>query len=153
MDEKEYGALLHKHGLKNTRARNWVLHVLLAREGVLTAEEIYQNIDQNGGKVNYSTIYRILELFETASLVEKTFLPDLKRHGYALRSIGHRHRLICLRCHKTVEISACPLASFEERIAAETTFQIVGHNLELFGYCGDCRRQLRREEEGDGVYE
>ena len=38
----DYRDYLHRYGLKNTRHRQLILQLLLASEGVLTAEDIYQ---------------------------------------------------------------------------------------------------------------
>ena len=40
----DYRDYLHRYGLKNTRHRQLILQLLLASEGVLTAEDIYQQL-------------------------------------------------------------------------------------------------------------
>ena len=80
----------------------------------MTAEEIYQKLLAGGASVNVSTIYRVLDLFEEKKLVEKDFLPEVRRYGYSLRVPGHIQHLICIRCHKKVDISACPLSQLLE---------------------------------------
>lgn len=136
-----YEEYLHRRGLKNTRSRQAVLHLLSESGGVLTAEEMYQRLLEMGQSMNFSTVYRILELFTEKGLAEKTYLPDVRKYGFSLRAVGHRHRLICLACHKVVEIDGCPLEDFEARMAGQTQFDIVGHNLEWYGYCPHCRRR------------
>ena len=32
------------------------------------------------------------------------------------------------------------MADFEEKLAEQTDFSIVGHNLEWYGYCPECRK-------------
>lgn len=142
---QKYDLCLHKYGMKNTRPRRWVLEVLLQQQGLVTAEEIYQKLLAGGVSVNVSTVYRVLELFEEKKLVEKDFLPEVRRYGYFLRVPGHIHHLICIRCHKKVDISACPLSAFEKQVAAETGFELVGHRLELYGLCRDCQEKEKRE--------
>ena len=131
---------LHEHGIKSTRPRNLVLKILLTHNGILSAEEIYQTVIENGESINFSTVYRVLDFFVAKGLVEKSFFPTTQKHVFSLRHVGHTHHLICLRCHKTVDISQCPLSDFEHRVAEETNFQIVGHNLELYGYCSECKK-------------
>lgn len=142
---QKYDVCLHKYGLKNTRPRHLVLNVLLGKEDIVTAEDIYQELLRDGETVNESTIYRTLELFATRGLVEKTYLTQARRYGFSLRMPGHRHYLICIRCHKKVDIAACPLADFEAQVAAEADFTIVGHRLELYGLCRECREKEKRE--------
>ena len=123
MPQESYGEYLHRYGLKNTRHRQLVLQLLAASHGVLTAEEIFQQLCLQGETINFSTIYRILEMFTKKGLTER-----------------HRHHLICLRCHRVIEVEHCPMADFEEKLAKQTDFSIVGHNLEWYGYCPECRK-------------
>ncbi|MCI1820871.1 MAG: transcriptional repressor [Megasphaera sp.] len=139
-DHREY---LHQHGIKSTRPRNLVWEILLTHDGILSAEEIYQTVVQQGETVNFSTIYRVLELFVEKGLVEKSFFPGTQKNVFSVCHVGHTHHLICLRCHKTVDISPCPLSDLEKQIAAKTDFQIVGHHLEIYGYCPECRKIMK----------
>ena len=82
-----------------------------------------------------------VELFAEKRLVTKTFFSDSRSYGFSLKTAEHMHHLICMKCHKRIDISHCPLGDFECRVAAETGFDIRGHNLELFGYCSECRPQ------------
>ncbi len=138
---QDLGEHLHRYGLKNTKARNAVLQLLLAKSGVLTPDSIYQTLQQRGKTINVSTIYRMLEMFTEKGLTEKSYLPDIRKYGFSLRSVGHQHRLICLSCHKIVELPHCPLTAFEQEVTKETQFEVVGHQLELYGYCPDCQKK------------
>ncbi len=133
-------AYLHRCGLKFTKHRQLVLQLLQAQGGVLTAEEIYSELQAQGADINFSTVYRILESFTQKGVTEKSYLADARKYGFVLHALGHRHRLICLGCHRIVEVEYCPIASFEEQLAGKTDFSIVGHNLEWYGYCASCRK-------------
>ncbi len=133
-------AYLHRCGLKFTKHRQLVLQLLQAQGGVLTAEEIYSELQAQGADINFSTVYRILESFTQKGVTEKSYLADARKYGFVLHALGHRHRLICLGCHRIVEVEHCPIASFEEQLAGKTDFSIVGHNLEWYGYCASCRK-------------
>ena len=141
IDGQDYKRLLHSHRMKSTKPRNAVLSVLGAKDCALTAEEIYRALVQKGDGVNFSTVYRVLELFAEKRLVTKTFFSDSRSYGFSLQTAENMHHLICMKCHKRIDISHCPLSDFECRVAAETGFDIRGHNLELFGYCSECRPQ------------
>ncbi len=146
-EHKEY---LHRYGLKNTRPRSLVLQILIHHQGLLTAEDIYQMLLEQGQSINVSTVYRILEMFTEKKVTEKAYLPDVRKYGFSLHSLGHTHRLICLRCHKVVELGHCPLSDFEKDVAQSTAFHIVGHNLELYGYCPDCQKTMAQEAKHHG---
>ena len=60
---------------------------------------------------------------------------------YEWKKGGHTHYAICLGCHKKVALQACPF----EHLHMDTDtgdFVVTGHKLELYGYCGDCEKNL-----------
>lgn len=135
--------LIRRAGLKCTQARLQVLAMLLDQREVLSADEIYQKLLQAGATLNFSTVYRILESFTEKKLTEKVLLPQSRKYGFLLYTLSHTHHLICLGCHKVVNIDGCPLHGFEEDLAQKAHFEIVGHYLELYGYCEECRKKGR----------
>ena len=90
---------------------------------MLSADEIYQKLLQTGATLNFSTVYRILESFTEKKLTEKVLLPQSRKYGFLLYTLSHTHHLICLGCHKVVNIDGCPLHGFEEDLAQKTHFE------------------------------
>ncbi|MDO5596783.1 MAG: transcriptional repressor [Acidaminococcus sp.] len=133
--------LIRQTGLKCTSARLQVLQLLLAQQEVLSADEVFEKLHQAGAKLNFSTVYRILESFTEKKLTEKVLLPQSRKYGFLVYTLSHTHHLICLGCHKVVNLEGCPLHGFEEELARKTHFQIVGHALELYGYCEECQKK------------
>ena len=141
-----YRDCLRQYGLKSTKARNLVLAVLSRQQGVITVEDVYTTLLEGGDKVSFSTVYRILEMFTKRDLTEKIFLPDEGKYGFSLRRPGHTHRLICLQCHQIVDLPHCPLHDYEREVEKKTDFDIVSHNLELYGYSPACKKKLPPSE-------
>ena len=133
--------LIRQTGLKCTSARIQVLQLLLAQQEVLSADEVFEKLHQDGAKLNFSTVYRILESFTEKKLTEKVLLPQSRKYGFLVYTLSHTHHLICLGCHIVVNLEGCPLHGFEEELARKTHFQIVGHALELYGYCEECQKK------------
>lgn len=92
----DYRDYLHRYGLKNTRHRQLILQLLLASEGVLTAEDIYQQLCEQGAEINFSTVYRILENFTQKGLTERVF--------WRMRAST---ALCCMRWGTVTVLSAC----------------------------------------------
>lgn len=134
-------SLIRQSGLKCTPARVQVLQLLLTQQEVLSADEVFEKLLQAGAKLNFSTVYRILESFTEKKLTEKVLLPQSRKYGFLVYTLSHTHHLICLGCHKVVNIEGCPLHGFEEDLAQKSHFQIVGHYLELYGYCEECQKK------------
>jgi len=131
--------ILTKKGYKNTRSRKAVIDALEAAHSLMSAEDIFLRIKEDGGSVNLSTVYRTLELMESKGMVEKTVMDGGKAR-FGLTGNGHRHQLICVNCHKMISFDSCPLKSLEKDIGRKTQFDITGHRLELFGLCPECKK-------------
>lgn len=128
-------------GIKWTKQRKDVYHVLIEAAEPLSAVQIYNRILMRESEVNYavSTIYRILAAFEEQGFVEKsTFMGD-GTVVYEWNKGGHTHYAICLGCRKKVALPQCPFAHVH--LDADTgDFEVTGHKLELYGYCKECRQ-------------
>ena len=137
-----YKDCLRQHGMKSTKARNLVLDVLSCKQTLVTVEAVYAELLEGGNKVSFSTV----EMFTQRDLTEKIFLPAEGKYGFSLRRPGHTHRLICLQCHQIVDLPHCPLHDYEREVEKKTDFDIVSHNLELYGYCPACKKKLPPSE-------
>jgi DNA-binding PadR family transcriptional regulator len=56
------------HGLKNTPSRDAVFHLLDSQ--LMTAEQLYQQLTEDGYTLSFSTVYRILEKFLEKNIIE-----------------------------------------------------------------------------------
>lgn len=131
----------YPNGIKWTKQRKDVYHVLLEATEPLSAVQIYNRILKKEEEPGYavSTIYRILSMFEEKGYVEKsTFMGD-GIITYEWNRGKHTHYAVCLGCHKRVALQACPF----EHLHLDTDmgdFMVTGHKLELYGYCRDCEK-------------
>lgn len=124
-------------GLKRTKQRESVLAVLKESTQPMSAQEISARIGKEGGGAWLSTVYRILELFVEKKLAIKTTIMNSETAVYELNRELHRHYAVCIGCHKMIPMENCPMESFIPRIK-DKEFQVLGHNLEVYGYCKDC---------------
>ena len=67
--------IIRQYGLKLTQPRLKVLRLLLSRQEVLTADEIYEALVKEGTSLNFSTVYRTLETFTDEKITEKVQMP------------------------------------------------------------------------------
>lgn len=125
-------------GIRRTHQRERVLKVLENSDKPLSAAEIYVQIEKNGEEIWMSTVYRTLELFVKKSVVIKISLMNNEMAVYELNRFNHKHYAICIGCNKIIEMDTCLMENFIPKIKDEN-FQIMGHNLEVFGFCKDCK--------------
>lgn len=126
-------------GCRKTKSRLAVFDILQKLQMPATADEIYMKLKQQGMSTNLSTVYRTLDMLESKGMLEKVTITDGKAR-YQL-SHGHRHHIICTCCNKVMPIDGCPLAELEKNVGKETSFDITGHKLELYGICPDCKKK------------
>lgn len=140
-------AIFLSHGIKNTKQRNLVFDILNKSDCPISAENIFSQVTSIDPTINLSTIYRVLETFVTKGLVLKSSMMGSNNAAFELNRRNHKHQLICLRCNKTIPIDFCPLKSFQQSIEETTDFDITGHNLEMFGYCPECKEKMKKNKE------
>lgn len=135
--------ILKKLGIKVTKQRKAVLEILAQENKAITAEEIYDFIEDKEA-VNYSTVYRTLGVLSEKGALIKTGEPGGKTY-YQLKIHHHAHDLECLGCHKHITIDACPLDAFSRTLAKETGFMVTEHQLQIKGYCPECAKNQKKE--------
>lgn len=135
MEEKD---LSWPRGVKKTRQRTLVLRVLEQSPTPLSAMEICARAESLGQPLWLSTVYRALETFVDKGAVARTVLQgDLAVYEPQRRQ--HCHYAVCLGCRKILRLEHCPL-KVDAPLLPESDFQVLGHNLEIYGYCKDCQK-------------
>lgn len=133
MNLKEELKSLH---IQFTQQRALILEALKTSETPLTIDTLMSLLDC---KVDLSTLYRTLELFENKHLVIKTELKEPLQNIYEYNRHTHKHHLICTNCKKIQIIKDCPLHEYEQSIMMQTGYIIQDHQLNLYGLCPECQ--------------
>lgn len=146
-NQEMFKELLKENGLKVTTQRIAILDVLQSRPDThLTAEEIYEHVRELHPEIGLATVYRTIQLLSDLHLIDKLNLDD----GYVRYEIGkkhgglgthHHHHLVCLECGKVLSFEDDMLESLENRIKEAMNFEIVDHEVKLYGYCKDCQKK------------
>ncbi|NLX69576.1 MAG: transcriptional repressor [Clostridiales bacterium] len=126
---------LKRQGYKLTKQREAILEVLEdLKEHVTTAQHIYEKVLEKIPGINFSTVYRNLDVFVQEGIVRKTmFGQDASYYELVVNEI-HHHHMICKGCGKIRCIHYCPI----EDIPREDGFMPVEHRLEIYGFCREC---------------
>jgi Fur family ferric uptake transcriptional regulator len=144
-NQEHFKSLLKQNGLKVTTQRVAILEVLNSRPGKhLTAEEIYDYVKKKYPEIGIATVYRTIQMLSELDLIDKLNLDD----GYVRYEISkhnnedaghHHHHLICLKCGNVYAFQDDLLETLEERIKATMGFEVVDHEVKLYGHCKKCR--------------
>lgn len=136
----KYKDVLKREGVKSTRHRNAILELLEQSESPLTAEQLFIMLKEKTASINLSTVYRTLDTFASKNLVIKSNRVDDGKIRYELNQHEHKHHLFCVGCHKMISLEECPIGELQRTLKKDLDFEVTGHNLEIFGYCHNCRR-------------
>lgn len=138
-NESSINELLAKEGVKRTKHRKAILEILEGSETPLTADEIFLTLKEKHTSIWLSTVYRTLEILTEKDVVLKSTSMGEDKARYELKHDEHRHRFVCVGCHKMIPLLDCPLEDFEKKLKDKMDFDVTGHNLEIYGYCHDCK--------------
>lgn len=129
---------LRAAGLRVTPQRELVMNTLAAKPGQhVTAEEVWQVVQERYTAINRSTVYRILELLTRHGLVTSTRLGSSIAH-YELAHDHAHHHLVCVRCRRVVQLPASDVSTLRKRIFERHGFRLGAGDLTLEGLCVDC---------------
>lgn len=144
--QEQFKTLLKQNGLKITAQRIAILEVLSNRpDEHLTAEEIYDCVKDMYPEIGLATVYRTIQVLSDLKLIDKLNLDD----GYVRYEIGseskehcghHHHHLICLDCGKVLTFQDDLLENLEQRIKETMDFEVVDHEVKLYGVCSNCKK-------------
>lgn len=146
-DFKQIQEALRKKGYKMTPQRQVILQAFLDHsEEHLSAEDVLGIVRKQVESLGLATVYRTLELFSDLGVLHKMDFGD-GRSRYEIASFQdnhYHHHLVCLDCGIVKEFDDDLLDAVEEAITQKENFEIVDHQLKLFGYCSNCQKKKRR---------
>lgn len=123
-----------------TIPKRTVAQVLLESRAHLTADEITQAVQARRPDVSTSTVYRILDEFESLKIVVHSHMAQ---HAavYHLAGSAHAH-LICSQCGATYEIAAVHFDALSKDLQRTFGFLLDRHHVAVTGACRSCQTQL-----------
>ena len=124
-----------------TVAKRTVAEVLVTTNRHLTADEITTLVQEREPDVSPSTIYRILEEFESLKIVVHAHLGQTAA-VYHLAGAVHGH-LTCEHCGATLEIPAAHFDALSKDLQRSYGFLLDRHHVAISGTCEKCQSAAR----------
>ena len=119
-------------GLKVTHPRKRILDILEGhREKHLTADDIYRELLESGEEIGLATVYRVLNQFESAGLVEKHNFESGQAF-YELDSGEHHDHMVCVETGKVIEFISPDIEALQKKIAEKHGYEIQDHSLVIY---------------------
>jgi Fur family ferric uptake transcriptional regulator len=137
-------------GYRVTFAREVILKVLGETQDHLSAEDIYNRINERHPNIGLTTVYRTLDVLSGLGLIHKLDFGD-KRARYELaedpKGARHHHHLVCTGCHTVIDYTDFIddelklLKNTEDGLAKKYDFRITNHMIQFYGLCANCRSE------------
>ncbi len=127
-------------GIRITPQRAIIFEAIENLEGHITAEDIFQEVQQVNPYISLATVYRTLELLSDLKLVNQTNFGRSQTY-FALRDHGSHHHLVCLECGRVEEFADEMLASLRSNLREKHNFEAHTDHICIFGICKGCREK------------
>jgi Fur family ferric uptake transcriptional regulator len=127
-------------GHRLTRQRRAVLAALLRAEAGTTAAQVHREAQRSCPDLGLATVYRTLEMLGAVGVLRRVHGAD-HCEAYVVAASRHGHTVVCTRCGRVSEFTACEIEPVLAAAAAETGFAIDDHFLQLTGMCGRCQKE------------
>lgn len=125
-------------GGRITEPRRAVLEWIAQVAVPFTTETIVADLTKRPGPSSRATIYRMVEWLCVHGWIVRVH-SDPVHNTYTRLFPGHHHTLVCTRCGTSVIIGGCTVEVLLASVVADADFEVLGHTLELYGYCKECR--------------
>lgn len=123
---------LRKVGLKVTHPRKRILELLeVEKNKHLTADDIYRHLVEAKEDIGLATVYRVLNQFESAGLVEKHNFESGQAY-YELDSGVHHDHMVCVETGKVIEFISEEIEAAQKKIAEAHGYEIEDHSLVIY---------------------
>ncbi len=135
-------AELEQRGIRLTRQRRVVLHVIETAQRHLDAAAILRRARKLDPGVHRVTVYRTIDLLKRHGLIDELDLLHLRGDGHYYESHGPRDHIhiACLRCGKVREFESRLFEELKDEIERELGIKITVTRTEIGGYCKSCRQ-------------
>lgn len=139
MTEEMFIQKLRDKGLKVTPQRRAILEALMKTEQSATALEILAYVRETFPDMSLDTVYRNLNMLTDIGVTSMVNLRGGVASRFEMEWGKHHHHLVCLKCGAAVCLNFCPIDEQHITAAQGHGYEVVGHAVEMYGYCPMCR--------------
>ncbi len=136
---------LNERGWRMTPQRETILQIFqdLPKGEHLSAEDLYNRLQQMGEKISLSTIYRTLKLMARMGILRELELGEDHKH-YEINQPypHHHHHLICVKCNKTIEFKSDSILKIGSKTANKEGYHLLDCQLTIHAVCPACQRAI-----------
>ena len=131
MDLQQLEMACSEAGLKMTGQRKTLLKILSDAEDHPSIDDLYARAKAADPSISMATVYRTMNTLSELELVMKHEFKE----GFARFEMNtdHHHHMIDVDTGDVIEFKNNELEAIKEKIAEELGYELIDHNLELYG--------------------
>jgi Fur family peroxide stress response transcriptional regulator len=129
---------LREREYRLTPQRIALLRLLAASNGHPSAAHLYAQIKDQFPTTSLATVYKTLSVLKDMDEVLELGFSDGDNRYDGNNPHPHPH-LICVSCRNIIDPDVELAQSLIYEVAESSGYQIVGHRLDFYGLCPDCR--------------
>jgi Fur family ferric uptake transcriptional regulator len=138
-EQEEFITICREHGLEGSDERLRVLQAFLFTPEHITVRELERQLERSGDPLDSRFIAETLDLLCRYGYAYKTSFEG-QEVQYEHQHIGwHHDHLICAKCGRILEFHNPEIEALQRQIAAQYSFTLIRHKMELYGICSGCR--------------
>lgn len=131
---------IQEKGYKLTEKRKTILRILVEnKDYLLEPSEIFEKVLKEDRSINFSTIYRNLEIFLNAGILRKVNLDNGRSSYQIIFENEHIHSMICKKCGRVEALNTCPFEKIDNEVFKKKGFFPESHKFEVYGFCKECK--------------
>jgi Fe2+ or Zn2+ uptake regulation protein len=125
-----------RSGYTLTSQRRAVLEALSEARGHPSAEDVYLVVKRKNPRVALGTVYQALSVLEEIGVIESKHWSESPTR-YDLNLTPHLD-VRCVRCGEVAEVPGVEMDGIEERIQANTPYEVTRAAMLIEGLCPEC---------------
>jgi Fur family transcriptional regulator, ferric uptake regulator len=118
-------------GMRMTEQRRVIARVLSGSSDHPDVEELHRRCVEIDARISISTVYRTVNLFEDAGIIERHDFREGRARYEQLRE-GHHDHLINLRTGEVIEFQSEEIERLQAEVARRLGYRLVDHRLDLY---------------------
>ncbi len=118
-----------------------ILKLILAEQGHLTAERVYEEVRQDLPRISLATVYRNLHKLAEQGQIGRVLVDGVWR--FEAETADHYH-VMCVACERLDNVETNMASDVEQFFGRWTEYKLTGHELLLFGVCPECLTRRSR---------